>query len=287
MSTQLVEAVDAIIRLTDYSTNCRGLQAREQATAIAKHYFQQENVPFEGWRVTEIPLAEANEVIIIVYNQFRNKDLTLCVDQNGKLLCVGVYSGHSEKEYANIRQALNLKQWVERTVPGYRVTVEQTGEVVECERIYPLLCELKKNLLPGVKLYNMFVYCWAHSGRQDALHSHTFIHSSGDIVDLTFEKRLITLLEEVKDLAYNSPGGRSLVDECEMVPADPLEVWQVIRCTTNNGERIGIVQEANHEHNNPVLATVYSQAAAEVKSKELSTQLGIPEFNNDVDVWLE
>lgn len=86
---------------------------------------------------------------------------------------------------------------------------------------------------------------------------------------------------------YRFPGGRSLVDECEMVPADPLEVWQVIRCTTNNGERIGIIQEMAHDNTSPVLATVYSQAAAEVKSKELSAQLGIPEYNNDVDVWLE
>lgn len=67
---------------------------------------------------------------------------------------------------------------------------------------------------------------------------------------------------------------------------DPLEVWQVIRCTTNNGERIGIIQEASHDHDSPVLATVYGQAAAEERSKELSAQLGIPEYSNDVDVWL-
>lgn len=68
---------------------------------------------------------------------------------------------------------------------------------------------------------------------------------------------------------------------------DLLNLWQVIRCTTNNGERIGIIQEMAFDHESPVLTTVYTEAAATEKSKELSAQLGIPVFNNDVDVWLE
>lgn len=68
---------------------------------------------------------------------------------------------------------------------------------------------------------------------------------------------------------------------------NPLEVWQVIRCSTNNGVRIGIIQEVAHDPDESVLATVYGQDTADKKAKEISTQLGIPEFNNDVDVWLE
>ena len=58
--------------------------------------------------------------------------------------------------------------------------------------------------------------------------------------------------------------------------------WHVIRLETNNGERIGILEQA------PVgwakiLAGPLSENEADTVCRHFSRELGIPTFNNDVD----
>lgn len=67
---------------------------------------------------------------------------------------------------------------------------------------------------------------------------------------------------------------------------DPLNIWNIIKCATNNGERIGIIQERSYSHGSSVLATAYTEFVAIEKLRELSIQLNVPTFNNDFDVWI-
>lgn len=38
--------------------DCRGLAQTDNAEQIVKHYFEQEGISFDGWKVSEIPLVD-------------------------------------------------------------------------------------------------------------------------------------------------------------------------------------------------------------------------------------
>lgn len=90
---QLQNLVDAIINNTNYNIDCHGLQAADAAEAIAKHYFTEENIPFDGWIVREIPLVDNSgkypvAVVICVTNETEEKEIALNITRDGKLFSV-------------------------------------------------------------------------------------------------------------------------------------------------------------------------------------------------------
>ena len=60
-----------------------------------------------------------------------------------------------------------------------------------------------------------------------------------------------------------------------------MMAWFVIKAYSNNGIRLGIDEDAK----NPI-AGPFRYVEAALKCSEMSIDLGIPEFNNDVDTYL-
>jgi len=94
----LKELAKQIIESVDFATNCRGLQAKDQATEIARILFENENLSFENWQVTEIPVATfetdyPTNIEIICYNATTDQEVSLGINLNGDLTCA------SDEEY--------------------------------------------------------------------------------------------------------------------------------------------------------------------------------------------
>jgi len=86
----LSEHVNNILGLTDFSANCHGLQAVESATAVARYYFEKENISFEGWKVSEIPMTDDSgeypvAVAICLENPSEYLAFTLDLTRSGEL----------------------------------------------------------------------------------------------------------------------------------------------------------------------------------------------------------
>lgn len=85
--------VDEIINRTNYSASCDGLQAADAATSIAKHYFEDEGLSFDGWRVREIPVVDDSgkypvAIALCVDNQEQQREITLNITRDGDLYSV-------------------------------------------------------------------------------------------------------------------------------------------------------------------------------------------------------
>jgi hypothetical protein len=85
--------VDEIISRTNYDISCHGLQAFAAANEIAKGYFAIENIPFDGWKVREIPVADDSgeypvAVVLCVCNDTVKKEISLNITRDGKLFNV-------------------------------------------------------------------------------------------------------------------------------------------------------------------------------------------------------
>lgn len=85
--------VDEIINRTNYSASCDGLQAADAATSIANHYFEDEGLSFDGWRVREIPVVDDSgkypvAIALRVDNQEQQREISLNITRNGELYSV-------------------------------------------------------------------------------------------------------------------------------------------------------------------------------------------------------
>lgn len=65
--------------------------------------------------------------------------------------------------------------------------------------------------------------------------------------------------------------------------------WSIIKLNTNNGLRIGALQEGTADPDNP--DSILEEGLVESEAMEIvkvySTQLGIPEFDNNTDIELD
>jgi len=89
----LKQYVDEIINRTNYAVSCHGLQAKDAAMEIAKHYFTKENISFENWFIREIPLVDDSNqyhvsIVLCVNNKVKKVEINLMLTRNGKLFCI-------------------------------------------------------------------------------------------------------------------------------------------------------------------------------------------------------
>lgn len=87
------QLINNIINNTNYKLDCHGLQAKEAATKIAKHYFKRENLSFNNWIVREIPLIDKSgkypvAIVLCVNNKKEEKEISLNLTINGDLFSV-------------------------------------------------------------------------------------------------------------------------------------------------------------------------------------------------------
>jgi hypothetical protein len=84
------QCVDDIINRTNYAVSCHGLQAKDAAIEIAKHYFVKEDISFENWAIREIPLVDNSgeypvAIALIINNQVKKLEITLNIMRDGNL----------------------------------------------------------------------------------------------------------------------------------------------------------------------------------------------------------
>lgn len=107
----LQQAAASILSHQYSAFDCRGLAQKEAAEIIVKHYFEQEGISFDGWKVSEIPLVDNSgeypvAIVICIVNPERRIGIALNITSDGSLFDCNP-DDMAEIEVSTILEAIN------------------------------------------------------------------------------------------------------------------------------------------------------------------------------------
>ena len=110
-ATNLRQHVNNILGMTNNSYDCRGRQYFESATAIVKDHFAKENISFDGWTVSEVPMIDDSgkypvAIVICLINSAKKIGISLNIGRDGNLYDVNP-DELCEIEMSSIAEAIN------------------------------------------------------------------------------------------------------------------------------------------------------------------------------------
>lgn len=91
--------------------DCRGLAQAESAEVLVRHYFEQENISFDGWKVSEIPLVDNSgkwpvAIVVCIVNPVERIGISLNFTVEGSLFNCNP-DEYAEIEIDTIKETIN------------------------------------------------------------------------------------------------------------------------------------------------------------------------------------